>query len=320
VPASAAATSALAPVLDGREQALGWARAERASLLACLDHAVTTTQPERVVALTTGLAGLLRHDGPWAEALTRNVTALRAARHLGDRLGQANVLTNRGIMRRLTGDYPAATLDLEEALGISRGTSDHLDVANALTYLGTVRRLTGDLAGAVRDLEEGLSIYREIGNRSAEAEALNEAGTLYRTRGDLGRARLYHQQALDLAREIGVAWDEAHALAGLARCAVLDGRPLLRDQHLERQVEGGQWRGLHDRRARGRIAEDHQHGLAQPQSGSARLLALVDHREDLDALRGQDPRQPRDGGGHRSRAYLDGDLSLGPVGHRWFPL
>ena len=97
VPAFAAAeTSTPGPVLDGREQALGWARAERASLLACLDHAVTTGQHARVIALTTGLAGLLRHDGPWAEALTRHATALRAAQHLGDRLGQANVLTDLG--------------------------------------------------------------------------------------------------------------------------------------------------------------------------------------------------------------------------------
>ena len=45
------------PVLDGREQALAWARAERASLLACLDHAAATGQHARVIALTAAWPG-----------------------------------------------------------------------------------------------------------------------------------------------------------------------------------------------------------------------------------------------------------------------
>jgi hypothetical protein len=55
---------AAVPDLDDDDQALAWARAERASLLACLDHAATVGQDARVIALTAAVAGLLRHDGP----------------------------------------------------------------------------------------------------------------------------------------------------------------------------------------------------------------------------------------------------------------
>ena len=260
-PAPAAGTTpAAVPVLAGREQALAWARAERASLLACLDQATAAGQHARVIALTAGLAGLLRHDGPWAEAITRHATAVRAARHLGDRPGQANALTSLGDVRRLTGDYPGAARDLEEALGIHRDLGDRLGQANALTDLGGVRvmtgdfprgtrdleealgiyrnlgsrrgqanailflgigrRLTGDYPGAARDLEEALGIYRELAERGGEVTALNEAGTLSRVRGDLAQAGSCHQQALDLARQIGSPRDEAQALAGLARRAL----------------------------------------------------------------------------------------------------
>ena len=54
-PAPAAADGtipAAVPALAGQEQALAWARAERASLLACLDHATATGQHARVTALT----------------------------------------------------------------------------------------------------------------------------------------------------------------------------------------------------------------------------------------------------------------------------
>ena len=70
--AAPGAVLAAVPGLADGEQALAWARAERASLLACLDHATATGQHARVIALTAGLAGLLRRDGPWAEAITRH--------------------------------------------------------------------------------------------------------------------------------------------------------------------------------------------------------------------------------------------------------
>jgi tetratricopeptide (TPR) repeat protein len=116
---AAGAMPAAVPALADRDQALAWALAERANLIGCLYHATGTGQHARIVALTAGIAGLLRQDGPWAEAITRHATALRAARQLGDRSGQANALNNLGDMRRLTGDYPDAARDLEEALGMS---------------------------------------------------------------------------------------------------------------------------------------------------------------------------------------------------------
>ena len=84
------------PWTDRQRQALAWARAERANLLACLDHATRAGQHARVIALTAALAALLRRDGPWTDAITRHATAVQAARHLGDRLGQASALSDLG--------------------------------------------------------------------------------------------------------------------------------------------------------------------------------------------------------------------------------
>ncbi len=92
-------------------------------------------------------------------------------------------------MRRLTGDYPGAARDLQEALGTGRDNGNQLAQAEALTNLAVVRRLTGDHPGAARDLQEALGISRQIGSPDAEAAALNESGTLSRIRGDLGQAR-----------------------------------------------------------------------------------------------------------------------------------
>ncbi len=116
------------------------------------------------MALTAAMATLLRQDGPWADALARHATAVQAARHLGDRLGQANALLDLGSVRWLTGDYPAPP-SLEQALGISRDLGDQLGQANALTELGIVRWLTADYPAAAAALEEALGISRDLGDR-----------------------------------------------------------------------------------------------------------------------------------------------------------
>ncbi len=203
---------AAVPGLAGPEQALAWTRAERASLLACLDYAAGTGQHARIIALTAGIAALLRHDGPWAEAITRHATAVRAAQHLGDRPGQANALINLGDVQRLTGDMLGAARALADALGIYRDIGHRLGQANALHSLGHVRRLAGDYRGAARDLEEALGIHRDLGDQLGQANALLYLGDVRRMTGDFPRAAQDLEEALGIYRDIGHRLGQAYAL------------------------------------------------------------------------------------------------------------
>ena len=218
------APPATVPGLPDGIRALSWARTERANLLACLDHVTRAGQHARVVALTAATAALLRQDGPWPAAVIRHGAAVQAAQQLGDRLGDADALSNLAVVRRLTGDYPGAAEAQDAALGVYRSLGNRLGQANALNELGGVRRYTGDYPGAAKALEAALGLARDLGSRGGEAEVLNELGTLHRIRGDLDQAETGHRQALDVAREIDSSWGEACALAGLGRCALAAGR------------------------------------------------------------------------------------------------
>jgi tetratricopeptide (TPR) repeat protein/transcriptional regulator with XRE-family HTH domain len=239
------AIPAAVPDLAGSEQALAWARAERASLLACLDHATGTGQRARVIALTAGLAELLRRDGPWAEAITRHQAAIDAARHLGDRLGQANALLDLGMVRRLTGDYPAAAQALEQALGIYRDVLDRIGQANALLDLGMVRRLTGDYPSAIQSLEQALGIYRDLGDRLGQANALLYRGTVRRAPGEYPAAAQALEQALGIYRDLGDRLGQANALFYLGTVRRLTGDYPAAAQALEQAM--GISRDLGDR-------------------------------------------------------------------------
>ncbi len=214
-PGPAGPVPAAVPALAGREEALAWARAERASLLACLDQAADAGQHARVIALTAGLAGLLNQDGPWAEAITRHEAAIQAARHLGDRIGQANAHSDLGGVRYLACDYPAAAQDHEQALDIYREIGNRVGQANALYDLGTVWRMTGDYPAAAQAHERALDIYREIGNRVGQANALSDLGRVRRSTGDYPAAAQALEQARDIYREIGNRHGQANALNSL---------------------------------------------------------------------------------------------------------
>ena len=215
-PAEVNAMTVSVPALAGHEQALGWARAERASLLACLDQATTTGQHARIIALTAGIAGLLRHDGPWAEAITRHATAVQAARHVSDLPGEATALTNLGDVRRLADDCPGAIRDLERGLGIYRELGDRLGQATALNILGIARRLTHDYPGAARDLEEALGIHRELGDRLGQATALTNLGSARLKADDCPGAIRDLEQGLGIYRELGDRLGQATAITYLA--------------------------------------------------------------------------------------------------------
>jgi tetratricopeptide (TPR) repeat protein len=217
------ASSPAVPDLPDYRRALAWARGERANLLCCLDHATWGGQHARVVTLTAAIAALLRHDGPWTEPITRHATAAQAARHLGDRLGEASALHDLGVARRLTGDYPGATEALETALGISRDLSDRQGQANALTSLAIAHRETGDYPGAAQILETALDIFRDLGDRLGQATALSNLGIARYLTGDSAGAAQALEAGLDIYRDIGDRQGQANALTSLGIARYLTG-------------------------------------------------------------------------------------------------
>jgi tetratricopeptide (TPR) repeat protein len=69
------------------------------------------------------------------------------------------------------------------------------------------------------------------------ASALNERGALHRVSGELALAQGCHQQSLELEHGIASSSGEAHALAGLGRCALADGRAAQAQDLLRQALE-----------------------------------------------------------------------------------
>jgi tetratricopeptide (TPR) repeat protein/transcriptional regulator with XRE-family HTH domain len=244
-----------APDLSTHQQAAAWLETEWPNLHAVADHAAALGRTLYAVQIPAAVGDLLLTHGHWSQAAALHRTALASAcqtgnlpaqagalNHLGllqqltgdypaataslaqavelysearDRIGQARALTQLGFLRSLGGDYPAATASFRRALALARGSGNRPGQADALSCLGVVQRLTGDYPAAAVSLRQALALYCDFGDRLGEADALQELGTLQMLTGDYSTATASHQQALELFRDLGYRLGEARTLREL---------------------------------------------------------------------------------------------------------
>lgn len=182
------------PNLPTRKDAASWMEAERANMHAIVDHAASLGWPDPGIAIASAMSGFLRTHGHWTQMRVLHVTALETARTAGYRQGEADVLTNLGIVQRLTGDYVAAAATLATALEVCRNSGDLHGQAKALVPLGVVQRLTVSYSTATATLMRALELYGRVGERLGQADALSELGCVQRLAGDHTAATTSHEQ------------------------------------------------------------------------------------------------------------------------------
>jgi tetratricopeptide (TPR) repeat protein len=102
-------------------------------------------------------------------------------------------------------DLPYAAVALEQALGIYRDLGDRVGQANALGERGTLHRVSGDLAQAERCHQQALSLARAIASSWHEADALAGLGHCALAVGDTTQAQVLLRQALEIFQRIGAA-------------------------------------------------------------------------------------------------------------------
>ena len=67
-----------------------------------------------------------------------------------------------GAVQQLTGDYPAATAALRQALALFRDLGEPFQQALVSTELAAVQRLAGDYPAAAASHQQALSLYRDL--------------------------------------------------------------------------------------------------------------------------------------------------------------
>ena len=237
-------------------QALAWLDAERANLVAAVQHAAEYGPRPLAWLLADTLRGYFWEHRHMADWLAVAHAGLAATAGEGDRQAQAAAQRSLGLAYQSLGDYARAAAHytdalelatqigwveglaailgglgfasaelgqlersagyLAETLALHRRTGHKVGQANALGNLGHLAREMGRLEQAADHLTQALALYRDLGPRGAQASALDTLGEVDRDRGRLDAAAEHLTQALDLARELGTRYSEVSGLQALA--------------------------------------------------------------------------------------------------------
>ena len=196
------------------EAALDWGEQERTNLVAATRLAAAAGLHDLAWQLPVAAYSFFYRRTYWEEWLVSHDVALDSVRQIGDRRGEASVLSNIGMAyarRRMEEGvtYFQQTLDIRREIGDRRGEAQ---AANNAAYANL---LLGRFDEALDQLRLALSVQREVGHRYGEGIALNNLGEAYIELGRPAEAVEWFGQALAVYRELGARPVEADTLSNL---------------------------------------------------------------------------------------------------------
>jgi tetratricopeptide (TPR) repeat protein/transcriptional regulator with XRE-family HTH domain len=269
-----------APDLATLGQAAAWLEAERPNLQAAADYAAASGRHLLAVQIPAAMGGFLRERGHWDQATALHHTALTAARHAGDRAGQAGTLHELGLLETITGDFPAATASLEQAVALYEGLDDRVGQAYALCQLGTVQAMTSDYPAAIASHRQALALARGSGDQGAEGCALQTLAFAQQMTGDYHSSEANLADALELYRSLDHRLGQAETLNNLGTLQILTGDYAAAATNIRQALET--FRDLDDRSYQAWALNDL--GMAQQLTGDY-PGAAASHQQALELFR-----------------------------------
>ena len=272
------------PSFSTVDQALDWCEAERANLVAATQQASGRGMDDVAWKLPVAALSFFNRRIYRAEWVSTHRTGLDSARRAGDRVGEAWILNNLGMLYGQLRMQDAVGY-FEQALAIRREIGDQVGEAQAANNLADAYLRLQRFDEALEPLARAMEIQRRIGSRFGEGVALNNLGEAYLHLTRVDEAIDCLQRAREIFEAIGDTHGEAYALHYLGEAFLERGR-------VDEALDSLQ-RALRIRRAGGeRLAEAQtlrqlgsaQRAARQPEGSReswTRALSLFEALEDL---------------------------------------
>ncbi|GAB3214099.1 NB-ARC domain-containing protein [Marinactinospora thermotolerans DSM 45154] len=208
----------------GVDEAMRWFEDERGNLVDVLQAAVERGQHDLAWRLPAVMYGFFELRGHWTQWRDIHLLGLKAARALGDDLGQACNLLGLGDANWLLKRSDEAWECYRSAVEVARRCADGWIEGFALRQLGVllIERQRPDEALALT--EQALSAFRAAGEQRGTGMALLTLGDSHRKLGQSAQAIRCHQDAVEVFRGIGDEWSTAWGLCALGETVAETGR------------------------------------------------------------------------------------------------
>ncbi|MEV5952610.1 BTAD domain-containing putative transcriptional regulator [Streptomyces sp. NPDC051987] len=221
---------------EDRKQATTWLRTERQVLGAVVAHAAAHGYDEHAWRTACALDLYFNRLGYSHDLVEINATALRAARELGDRVGEAHALRGLGYSALRLGRAEGMR-HLEHALELFQEAGDGFGEALTRRSLAFQTNKAGRHDVSLGHYDRALALYRELGLRNGEAGVRNEVGWTYILLGEHEKALRECERAITVYRETGDLFGLASAEDSLGYALHHLGRYDVAVARFERAVE-----------------------------------------------------------------------------------
>jgi tetratricopeptide (TPR) repeat protein/transcriptional regulator with XRE-family HTH domain len=189
-----------------------WAAVQRVAL----DVATLSADVPGQALSSRLLASVLLHTvGDLDAASARFASSLALYQRVGNRLGEAKVHQNLGILAEAQGQHADALGHDERALRLYQAVGNKVGEAEMLNAVGWSHAKLGDFEQARDFCRRALALCAELGNRQFEGYSWDSLGYAEHHLGNFGAATTCYQRALGIARETGDRAGEAYVLSHL---------------------------------------------------------------------------------------------------------
>ncbi|GAA1965573.1 AfsR/SARP family transcriptional regulator [Catenulispora subtropica] len=204
-----------APEFADQEAALAWFDLEAEALTATTAVAAARGLHTLAWLIPAFAMGFLRASCRYPEWAALNTIGLASARALGDREGEARMLTARSSMLLQLNQPDEAEVCIRAALYLRRAMGDAVGELAQLSNLGIVYERQGRDELARSHYEDVLALARKIGRRSAEANVLNNLATVEDRLGNYDAALSHLAACRAVWRELDDPDGESFAQANI---------------------------------------------------------------------------------------------------------
>jgi tetratricopeptide (TPR) repeat protein len=170
------------------------------------------------------LGNVYEEQGKWNEAIDFYQQSREICRKLGNRNAELGIIQNMGSIYSSQGKWDEAIDFLQRSVDGFRDMGDRRREGQTLCNLGDIYRKQGRWNEAFACFQESLNICQDFGDRYEESTTLRNLGLLYQDLGELEEAIKYYQQSCDIGRKLINRHVEGQGLINLGGVYCLQGK------------------------------------------------------------------------------------------------
>ncbi|WP_158885533.1 ATP-binding protein [Amycolatopsis anabasis] len=226
VPPLSLRTAVRPQTFGDKEEAMRWCVRERAQVLEVARFGAEYGFHEHVWRMVGIFGDLLHLYGDPRDLIEIHHVALRSARTVGSRYGEAAHLNNLACFQLNLREYAEAERNYRRSLAIWRESDNLVCEATSLHNIGTTYLERDDFRAAIKSYQAGLDLYEKAGYEAGQARAHLRLGDAYRGLGKHDLAVASYHRELEVRQRSGQSEGRGQTLVRLGELALERGDEL----------------------------------------------------------------------------------------------